>query len=91
MIKKGDIVKIDGIKIDKYKRVLAEVYTKDGKNLNLEMVRKGFALSYHISKSQKNKDQYYHYEKLAKQSKLNIWSDSDFVEPWKFSNTLIEN
>ena len=78
-------MKIDGFVIDKYHRLVAEVYTKNGLNVNLEMVRNGFALPYYISKSHKNREKYYNYEKLAQQSKLNIWSDSEFVEPWKYS------
>ena len=49
------------------------------------MVRNGFALPYYISKRHKNREKYYYNEKLAQQSKLNIWSDSEFIEPWKYS------
>ncbi len=53
------------------------------------MVRNGFALPYYISKRHKNREKYYYYEKLAQQSKLNIWSDSEFIEPWKYSTIFI--
>ena len=86
MIKKGDVVKVEGFVIDKYKRLVAEIYTKTGLNVNLEMVRNGLALPYYISKKHKNKEKYLDYAKLAEQSKLNTWSDPEFVEPWKYSN-----
>ena len=91
MIKVGDVVKIDGTKIDKYKHVLAEVYTKNGMNVNLEMVRNGYAKTF-MSEGHKNKMAYDDCQKCAKQSRSKIWSDSRFADPIDFSNkyTLIQ-
>ena len=84
MIKKGDKIKLDGHVIDRYQRLVAEVYTNEGVNVNLEMVRNGFALPYYISKNHKNRELYLSYEKLAEDAHLNIWSDPNFIEPWKY-------
>lgn len=87
MIPIGSSVKLEGTSYDRYKRLLSEIYTLNGLNVNLEMVRTGFAMTYYlnINKNCKlKKDVYLDHEKFAKESKLNIWSDSLFVPPWEY-------
>jgi endonuclease YncB( thermonuclease family) len=53
--------------------------------VNIELIRNGFAMCYYLKKNKNcEKEKYLNNEALAKLSKVNIWSDSSFIEPWKF-------
>ncbi len=42
-------------------------------------------MCYYLKKNKNcEKEKYLNNEALAKLSKVNIWSDSSFIEPWKF-------
>ena len=81
----NDRVTIIGDTFDQYNRRLAEIYTKDGLNINLELIRNGLALPYYLGRNREcDQVKYLNFEKLAKKEKLNIWSDQEFLEPWKY-------
>ncbi len=61
-----------GDKYDKYARRLSYVFTKDGKDLNAEMLKVGLAKGYFYF-SFARKSEFRKYEKLAKKQKLGIW------------------
>ena len=53
--------------------------------MNIELIKNGFALSFYLKKNKNCDSQNYLYnEASAKLSKINIWSDNSFIEPWKF-------
>lgn len=69
----------NGFKGDKYGRKLAYVYV-DGKDLNLQLVRKGYArVAYIYSPNTTNKAKYLVAQSKAKKEKLRIWSKSGYV------------
>lgn len=82
-LKKAKKIQLDfdknGFKGDKYGRKLAYVYI-DGKDLNLQLVRKGYArVAYIYSPNTTNKAKYLNAQAKAKKEKLRIWSKSGYV------------
>lgn len=71
-------VKIDGT--DRYKRVLGEIFIAD-KNVNLYMVRNGFAWAYTDYVTDKR---YLDAQALAKKEQRGLWVDAQPVAPWDF-------
>ena len=69
------------IAIDKHNRLVSEVYINK-LNLNQHLVSVGKAVIYPQYFNCTDKDSYLYHQKLAKDNKLNIWSNSDFVMPW---------
>lgn len=68
-----------GYKGDKYGRKLAYVYV-DGKDLNLELVRKGYArVAYVYAPNTKYKTKYFVAQSKAKKENLRIWSKKGYV------------
>ncbi|MBF0421365.1 MAG: thermonuclease family protein [Magnetococcales bacterium] len=64
---------------DKYHRILAEVFMKDGLNLNQELVRKGLAWP-HIAYT---RDKTLHeLEREAREAKRGLWVDNHPEPPW---------
>ena len=76
-----------GYKGDKYGRKLAYVYV-DGKDLNLQLVRKGYArVAYIYAPNTKNKAKYLNAQAKAKKEKLRIWSKKGYVTSSGFNST----
>ncbi|MGF2617880.1 DUF6359 domain-containing protein [Rossellomorea aquimaris] len=79
LIQEGDevIIKIGEEPMDDYGRLLAQVIRKsDGKNINLEMVEKGYAVTYFIWPVGE-KEEYEEYQsavKTAKEQEIGIWN-----------------
>lgn len=76
------VVDIKGYGSDRYGRILAEIYIED-KNINLEMVKTGYAEVYHGNPPRGlfMKD-YNKAEKGARKSGQGIWSQGDnYVSP----------
>ncbi len=67
-------------KFDRYKRLIGEVVIKD-KNLNEELVKKGYALHY---KKYSNNQIYSSLEEQARNQKEGIWSQQKLIEPWLY-------
>jgi micrococcal nuclease len=76
-------VRIEAQGKDKYNRTLATVY-RNGKNINLEMVKNGYALVYPTCR---DNQQFVNAENFAKSKKLNYWSQSNPVTPWDFRHS----
>jgi len=66
--------------IDQYGRTLGVIYLDD-KDINLEMLKRGFVCVYKIHRKA---GEYMNAEKEAKKSKLGLWIDSDPTPPWEF-------
>lgn len=72
------IVKIDGI--DRYQRVLGEIFVAD-KNINLHMVRQGFAWAY---TQYVTDNSYFEAQEAAKKERLGLWRDPHPIAPWEY-------
>lgn len=73
--------------IDDYGRLLAEVVREDGLNLNLEMVKKGHAVTYFIAPiNEKAYPTYQEAVREAKEAGLGIWNPEDPIleQPFEF-------
>ncbi|WP_052360574.1 5'-nucleotidase C-terminal domain-containing protein [Oceanobacillus manasiensis] len=80
LIKQGDTVtiKVGEEATDDYGRLLAEVITEDGTNVNLKMVEEGYASTYFIPPF--NEEAYPIYQDAVKEAKdagLGIWNPED--------------
>src|SRR5579859_2002605 len=76
----GKEVTIKWTNRDKYKRILGVIYFGD-RNVNLEMVKEGWAWHYvHFSKDR----DYAKAEKEAKENKAGLWAGKDPIPPWEF-------
>ena len=64
-----------------FKRAVVWVYTPDGKDVALEMLRAGLAWHY----KQFSKDvEYAELEDAARQRKIGLWADKNPIEPWNY-------
>jgi len=78
----GKKVKLStGWKKDRNKRLLAEIILSNGKNLNKELVKNGFA--WHYKKYSKD-NSYDDLEKQARKLKLGLWNDKMPTAPWEW-------
>lgn len=78
----GKKVKLStGWKKDRNKRLLAEIILSNGKNLNKELVKNGFA--WHYKKYSKD-NSYDDLEKQARKQKLGLWNDKNPTAPWEW-------
>lgn len=72
---------------DRYNRVLAEVFVgSDPEPVNLQLVREGVAPVYtdYLRFCKNTSKTYLDYEESAKQQRIGVWADNDFVLPWAF-------
>lgn len=66
--------------IDRYGRVVAEVFLPDGRSLNREIVRAGFAWWYRqYAPSDRQLERL---ETEAKQARPGLWADATSIQPW---------
>ncbi|WP_052144806.1 immunoglobulin-like domain-containing protein [Halalkalibacter okhensis] len=80
MLRAGDtvILRLGEEPLDAYGRLLAEVFTEEGVNTNLEMVRDGFASSYFIYPFEDEKvEEYAEAAKYARENNLGIYDPID--------------
>ncbi|MDQ0253048.1 endonuclease YncB(thermonuclease family) [Evansella vedderi] len=89
MLSDGDtvILKLGEEPLDAFGRLLAEVYTVDGLNTNLEMVRAGYASTYFIYPFEDEKvEEYSEAAKYARKNQLGIYNPEDplLEEPFVF-------
>ena len=77
----GKYVEIVGHKKDRYGRTIAFVIDENGRNLNEELVKNGFAWQYvKYSKSER----LFMLEQEARKNKLGLWIDENPIAPWEF-------
>jgi hypothetical protein len=67
---------------DRYGRTVGEVLLPNGENLNLAILKNGYAWWYQYY-APKEKE-YEKREKAAKSAKSGLWADKDSVAPWDF-------
>lgn len=80
-------LEFDVQKKDKYKRLLAYVYTGD-KMVNLEMVKEGYAMIYTYPPNVRYTEKFLEAQKEARDNKMGLWSD---LEGKKISTSEAKN
>jgi micrococcal nuclease len=76
-------VRLDIIDIDRYKRMVGVIWI-DNRNINLEMVREGFAEAYVEYLKEPFRDQFLRAQNEAKSAKIGIWVLRDYERPSDF-------
>lgn len=85
----GEEVQVDIYGIDQYQRVLAYVFTPDGRNLNLELVAAGLAEVYVGGEYGPYKRELEALEKDARKTKTGMWNlDKRYESPKEFRKRL---
>jgi micrococcal nuclease len=79
-------VNLNIIELDQYGRVLAEVLTLNGINTGKKMLTEGLLVRYPY---QKNCQAYDSFQTEAKNKKIGVWSDPNFVLPYEYRRTTI--
>lgn len=77
----GKTVTVDVQKQDGWGRYLTYVYTPEGKDVSLEMIKNGYA--WHYIKYDSS-EKYNAAETNAKKNKLGLWADPKPIAPWDF-------
>ncbi len=66
---------------DRNGRIIAEIFTSEGKNINKEMVQLGYAWHY---EKYSNDIAYKELQKEAQTQKRGLWTDKNSMAPWEF-------
>jgi endonuclease YncB( thermonuclease family) len=76
----GKIVRLESHGEDQFGRILGVIILPDGKVLNEEIVKNGFAWKYKYSDNKKLEA----LESIARQNKSGLWQDEHPIPPWVF-------
>ncbi|HEX8548645.1 MAG TPA: thermonuclease family protein [Cytophagaceae bacterium] len=76
----GKTVSIQSKGTDKYRRMLGFVFLPDGRNLNHELVKAGYAWRYKYNKN----NLLLMLEAQARNKRLGLWADAKPIPPWEF-------
>lgn len=82
----GQLVIVDFTKRDRYGRVIGKVI-RNGKDLNVEQVRRGMAWHYKTYQNEQEIDDrslYANEEYLAQRDRRGLWADKEPVAPWEW-------
>ena len=74
-----NVTLIHNNKYDRNKRLISEIISLDGKNVNKEILKNG--LAWHFKKYSDN-DEYSQLEIEARNNKIGLWSDPNPIAPW---------
>jgi micrococcal nuclease len=84
----GRTVRLDIMDIDRYKRMVGIIWT-DNRNINLEMVKEGFAETYiEYLRGEPYRQQFIRAQEKAQVSKRGIWALSHYERPADFRKRL---
>lgn len=83
----GKQVKLDILDIDKYRRMVGRIYLGE-RNINLEMIREGYAEAYIEYLKAPYKSKFLEAEREARSEKKGIWSLSEYERPKNFRKRL---
>ena len=72
---------------DRYQRTIADVILPDGRNLNHEIVRAGFA--WWFRKYAPGDEALERLEKEARQARRGLWVDESPIPPWEYRRRSI--
>lgn len=76
-----NVTLIHNNKYDRNKRLIAELISESGININKEIVSNGLAWHY---KKYSSDTSYSRLETIARENKLGLWSDENPVAPWEW-------
>ncbi len=80
-ISKDKLVEVEVVDIDHYNRLVANVYFKDERMLNIEMLKNGFAWWYHYHAPKEKV--FEKWEKFARENHFGIWKRGEQAKaPW---------
>ena len=80
-------VRVDIITIDRYRRMVSIIWLEN-RNINLEMVREGYAEAYREYLKEPYRNQFINAEYKAKSEQKGIWSLRDYERPCEFRKRL---
>jgi micrococcal nuclease len=83
----GKQVRLDIIDIDRYRRMVGMIWM-GGRNINLEMVREGYAEAYTEYPREPYRGEFLHAQREAKAARRGIWSLPDYERPSDFRRRL---
>jgi len=83
----GKLVKLDIIDIDRYKRMVGVIWIGN-RNINLEMIKEGYAEAYLEYLKEPYRAQFIQAEKEARSARRGIWSLPDYERPKDFRKRL---
>jgi len=86
----GKQVRLEILDIDKYRRSVCMVWLND-RNINLEMIREGYAEAFIEYLRLPYRPEFLEVEKKARSAKIGIWSLSDYERPRLFRKRLNMN
>jgi endonuclease YncB( thermonuclease family) len=69
---------------DRYGRSVAELFSSEGRNINLAMVQQGQAFVFHRYLKRCDRKAYLEAERQAQRQRLGIWSQQGITRPWIF-------
>jgi len=74
--------------IDRFDRTVATVFLEDGKELNLEIIKAGYA--WHYERYSKRPD-YVRAEEEARKAGIGLWAQKEPTPPWEWRRVRREN
>ncbi len=77
----GKTIQYRQVDIDRYGRTVATVYLDDGRELNLEILRAGYAWHY---KRYSDRQDYADAEEEARRAGYGLWADPNAMPPWEW-------
>ena len=80
-------VKVDIMSINKYKEMVGIVYL-NGRDINLEMVRGGWAWAYREYLDKPYASAYLNAEKEARKKRAGLWYERNPQPPWEFRKSM---
>ncbi len=83
----GQDVDVEIRDTDRYKRKVCRI-SKDGMDVNLEMVKRGYAWAYVHYLKRPHASQYIEAERDARAKRLGLWQQSNPQPPWEFRRLL---
>lgn len=83
----GKMVRLEIMDIDQYKRMVGRIVL-DGRDINREMVREGWAWAYKQYLQSPYASEYIESEKQARAARLGLWQQGNPQPPWEFRKAL---
>ena len=83
----GKKVRVDIIAVDRYKREVGIVYL-ESRNINLQMVKEGWAWAYTQYLDRPYASEYLDTEKEARTKRLGLWQQLNPQPPWEFRKLM---
>ncbi|WP_028314057.1 thermonuclease family protein [Desulfatibacillum aliphaticivorans] len=80
----GKIVRVEPQDTDRYGRIVGMVYTLDGRCLNEEIVKAGFAWVYNQYCKQDFCPDWRSFQASAKAGRMGLWADPEPMAPWDY-------